>query len=74
MHFVRCSSEAEGLAENARVESNEIVLDSSVPQGDTWSFMVQLKVSELDLGHPSFAVDLFEGQNSNPSDTAYFDG
>ena len=59
---------------NARVESNEILLDRSLPNGDTWSFTVQLKVSELDLGHPSFAVELFEGQNANPSDTAYFDG
>ena len=59
---------------NARVESSEVVLDRSLPQGDTWSFTVLLKVSELDLGHPSFAVELYEGQNSNPSDTAYFDG
>ena len=55
-----------------RIDSTDIESDRSLPQGDTWSFVVQLKVSGADLGHPSFKVELFEGQNSSPSDTAYF--
>jgi len=59
---------------DTRWDSSDIELDRSLPQGDIWSFTVQLKVWGADPGHPSFAVELFEGQNSNPSDTAYFQG
>lgn len=59
---------------NTRWDSAEVELDRSMPQSDTWSFTVQLKVSELDPGHPSFSLELYEGQNANPSDTAFIVG
>jgi hypothetical protein len=57
-----------------RWDDEIIELDRPLAQGETWQFTVQLKVSGADPGRPSFAIELFEGQDSNPSDTNYFTG
>jgi hypothetical protein len=58
----------------ARWDDEVTELDRPLAQGETWQFTVQLKVSGADPGRPTFAIELFEGQDLNPSDTNYFTG
>lgn len=52
----------------------EVAQERFLPSGDTWTSNFQVKVSELDPGHPRFSVELYEGQSQLPTDVAWFDG